>query len=292
MVEIRKVQSTNGVKPLGVPEVDPLWVGVVFVDEDGNPNLASSVRGKSLLDPQATPPAGLEGMSVWLKDNIAPVGINGNDNFSTVIVASRNPSASLSPSTLSLICSQVDTHCYAGSSLSSGASFIHRYSTSGSGSAGAPLIRDVTLGGGCPEDLSRPYFNVQGGCPIGITATIAFDTGANDPRLRASLGGYAQKSPRHPEGHSRDRHLEQGSICFTPATDSGANQVNIHWRNRCQRCVHRWQRLPGTSSRSQSHTSLTTHQAHFSTSQSRSLAAASPTRWRRTPRQVSTSRSG
>ena len=113
-VEILKVQSTNGVKPLGVPEVDPLWVGVVFVDENGNPNLASSVRGKSLLDAQPTPPTGLEGMSVWLKDNISPVGINGNDRFSAVVVASRNPSASLNPPTLTQICAQVDTHCYAG----------------------------------------------------------------------------------------------------------------------------------------------------------------------------------
>jgi Putative Flp pilus-assembly TadE/G-like len=240
-VEILQVQSTNGVKPLGVPEVDPLWMGVVIVDENGNPNLASSVRGKDLLTAQTTPPTGLEGMSVWLKDGISPVGINGNDNFSVVIVASRNPSASLSPTTLAAICAQVDTHCYAGNALDEGASFIHRYTTSGGGSAGAPIIRDVTLGGGCTDDLSRPYFNAQGGCPIGITAAIDFGpannanapNAANHPNpalqgvcaeVSASPGGTLQFVGTSPEGWSL-----WGNASFTPLAESGANQVNLSW---------------------------------------------------------------
>ena len=37
-VEVSQIKSTTGLRPLGVPEVDPEQVAVVFVNEDGNPN--------------------------------------------------------------------------------------------------------------------------------------------------------------------------------------------------------------------------------------------------------------
>jgi hypothetical protein len=239
-VEISEVVSTNGLRPLGVPEVDPTQVAVVFVNEDGAANDPGAVRGTGRLVLQNPTPSGLEGMAVWSMDNITPVALNGNDNFGVIVVASRTPAStpiSLTGS-ISQICNQnpTQTSCYAGGTLTSGISFIHAYSTTGTGSAGTPLIRDVSLGGGCPEDLSRPYFNLTGGCPIGITATIDFGTGTNDPRnpanhptapgvcasVSASPGGSLQYLGTSPQGGSM-----WGNGAFTPAEASGATQVNL-----------------------------------------------------------------
>ena len=46
-VEISQVESTDGLRPLGVPEVDPEQVAVLFVNEDHNPNDPDSIRGET-----------------------------------------------------------------------------------------------------------------------------------------------------------------------------------------------------------------------------------------------------
>jgi hypothetical protein len=230
-VEVSQIESTNGLRPLGVPEVDPVQVAVLFVNEDHNINDPDSIRGKSFLDFQSTPPASLEAMSVWSKDNIAPVGINGGENFGVIVVESRSPNPISLNGTLSQICSQnaTQTRCYGGTTLTSGISFIHAYSTSGNGSASAPLIRDVTLGGGCPDDLSSPYFNFEGGCSLGISASIDFGTGTDDPSLPVAQGGVCAEVSASPGGPLTwvDGVWTDGA--FTPPTASGPQQVNLSW---------------------------------------------------------------
>jgi hypothetical protein len=237
-VEISKIQSTNGLRPLGVPEVDMEQVAVLFVNEDGGANDPDAIRGAAFLTEQTTSPSGLESMNVWLKDNINPVRLNGNENFGVIIVASRTPAAtpiSLT-GTIGQICNQnpTQTRCYSGGTLQSGISFIHAYSTSTPGSAGAPAIRDVSLGGGCPEDFSAPYFNLTGGCPIGISAVIDFGTGTNDPRLPLASGGVCAEVSADPGGDlqylgtSPDGSL-WGNGVFTPAEASGETYVDIDW---------------------------------------------------------------
>ena len=48
-VRVSQIQSTDGLRPLGVPEVDPEQVAVLIVNEDANPTLPDSVRGKAFL---------------------------------------------------------------------------------------------------------------------------------------------------------------------------------------------------------------------------------------------------
>jgi hypothetical protein len=228
-VQISRIESTTGLRPIAVPEVDLEQVAVVFVNEDG-PNNAGAVRGAAHLTEQTTPPSGLEGMNVWLKDNITPVALNGNNNFGVIVVASRRPATSpiSLTGTISQICNQdpATTRCYSGDTLTSGLSFIHAYSMSPGGTVGAPRVRDVSLAGGCAEDLSAPYFNLTGGCPIGITATIDFGMSAssmvnpaNHPtapgicaRVTASPFGPLQWVGTSPEGWSM-----WGNALWTPA---------------------------------------------------------------------------
>ena len=233
-VEISQIQSTNGLRPLGVPEVDPEQVGVLFVNEDGDPNLVASVRGSALLTEQTTPPTGLESMAVWSKSAISPVGIDGGRNFNAIVVTSRSPiPLVLTGRTVSDICNANPTqvHCYGGDDITTdGLSFIHAYSTTGSGSATSPIIRGVTLDGGCTSDLSRPYFNFEGGCPIGITATIDFDTGGNDPAGPVASGGVCAVVTASPGGPMTWAGGVWKASFPTAATPPGGPiQVNLTW---------------------------------------------------------------
>jgi Putative Flp pilus-assembly TadE/G-like len=236
-VEISQIESTNGLKPLGVPEVDPEQIAVLIVDEDGDPNSPASIVGKSLLDPQSTPPFGLDAMSVWSKDNIAPVDVSGDVDYGVIVVSSRSTTPIALNGSLSQICSPASgqVECYGGTTPSSGISFIHAYSNAGAGTAGAPRIRGVTLDGGCTPDLSRPYFNFEGGCPLTIFATIDFGTGASDPSDPPAQGGVCanvSSSPGPPAGLTWAGGAWTGS--FTPGTASGFNRVDLSWSTDVQ----------------------------------------------------------
>ncbi len=229
-IEVRKVTGARGILPVGVPEVDPRYVGVLFVNEDAA-DANSAIVARSLLDDvdETTLPPGdpLQSMGVWRKDSISPVNLGGNESFSVIIVASRNPSFSLSGN-LSAICAQSDTKCYGGNGQADGISFIHVYSGAGAGTAATPIIRDVTLAGGCPEDYSAPYFNEVGGCPIGINATIDFGTGTTDPRLPVAQGGVCAEVDANPGGPM----TWSGGVwtgAFTPSLESGQNPIRLEW---------------------------------------------------------------
>ena len=234
-VEIRKVVTQVGVLPWAVPEADPVRVAVIVVNEDypGGPGDPAAIRGSWFLTKQTTPPPGLGALNVWSGPSTSGVGINGSDNFSVITLISRDPAASLSGS-LTSICNQnpVQTRCLAGGTLTSGVSFIHAYSESTPATLQDPQIRGVPLSGGCAADLSRPYFNVNGGCPIVIQAKVDFGLSGIDPQpfpncaeVTASPGGALTWS---------DDGTPTGvwTGTFTPAADSGRNVVNLTARFR------------------------------------------------------------
>jgi hypothetical protein len=248
-VELREFQGGEGIRPIGVPEVDPTSVAVVFVNEDavGGVTSASAIVGKGPLtfwdpddvDPLKRPPGELAGVSAW--HTTSPTGVtanfNGNENFSAVVVASRDPGFSLNAGNGSLydICHQnlTQTHCYGpGTTLQQGISFIHSYTDAGGGTLQAPIIRGVDLYGGCgvvgtPSE-SNPYFNVDDGtncAAITIHANIDFGP-LTDP---SNPGAYPDcvrvtASPGGPMTYAGGGAWE---ATFVPAPGSGRNVVNI-----------------------------------------------------------------
>lgn len=250
LVEIHKVEGTNGLRPLGVPEVDPKKVAVLFVNEDapGGVNSPAAIVGKSFVDfwnPKlpSPPPSELAGMSVWHKD-VTGVNFNGSSNYSAVVLASRDPAVSLTSGNGSLqaVCNQnpTQTHCYGpGTTLQQGISFIHSYSGATSGHADAPAIRSVELDGGCGTVVSlayasNPYFNVDDGnncATIPIRAVIDFGvtgdpTSPASPNLCAVVPGYTWSAG----GIGGALGTWNGSI--TPAVASGRNVVDIDWNTK------------------------------------------------------------
>jgi hypothetical protein len=91
--------------------------------------------------------------------------------------------------TVSGVCGQLFVACHNGDQT--GLEFIHGYTTSGIGTAAAPILRSVTLmrdllaTGACKDD-SAPYFLLNADCKIGVQAELDFGITGN-PSLGSGL---------------------------------------------------------------------------------------------------------
>jgi hypothetical protein len=241
-VELRDLQGGEGLRPIGVPEVDPAVVAVLIVNENAaggvtSPGAIVNPPAQRILDEQSTLPAGLSGMHVWSKSLTGIDLGGGSQDFRAVIVTSRDPAFAATGS-LDSICTDnpTQTFCYTyDGSLSGGISFIHSYNGGGTGTADVPIVRDVTLAGGCgvgsasPARDSNPYFNVDDGTTcsgIGISATIDFGTGGADPTQPVASGGVCAEVSASPGGNM----IYAGGVwtaAFTPAIGSGSNPIDL-----------------------------------------------------------------
>ena len=176
-VEIRKVPAVNGLLPWGVPEVDPEVVAALIVNEDVPAGAANSIVASVPLNKvtNLAPTDPLRQWSVWRGDGLN-VSLSGANPLGVVILTSRDPAVSLS-GPLSTVCQPtIQTKCYAGSTSTSGLSFIHVYSDSSSPVA----VRQVELQNlTCGSDLSAPYFVLNGGCAVQVNAVVDFGVSGN-----------------------------------------------------------------------------------------------------------------
>ena len=193
-VEIKQKESTSGALPVGVPDSNPVAGAVIFVDEESTP----SVNGPTVLARQALTPAGsatLNGVSLtqWTSAS-GPVTLTSSRTG--IIVALSGIAGWTASGTLKQTCSQVLVECYdvtlatnGDITAATGIDFIHGYSTAGTGTAAAPLVRDVTLYNQSCADNSGAYFLLHAACSIGVRAKIDFGTGANNPEDPPASGG-------------------------------------------------------------------------------------------------------
>jgi hypothetical protein len=75
------------------------------------------------------------------------------------------------------VCGELYVQCW--NNGSSGLDFIQGYSTTGTGTAAAPILRSVTLTSGTCTDNSAPYFLLNGGCRLGVQAQLDFGITTN-----------------------------------------------------------------------------------------------------------------
>ena len=182
-VEIKQKETTAGALPVGVPDNNPVAGAAIFVDESTGAVLAIQSLTKGTT-------ATLNGVTLaqWSSAG-SPVNIASSR---TGVVIALSGIAAWSPTgTLSAICNQVLVECYDGASTGpwTGIDFIHGYSTAGTGTAAAPIVRDVSLYNQSCADSSGPYFLLHAGCSVGVRAKIDFGTGANNPENLPASGG-------------------------------------------------------------------------------------------------------
>jgi hypothetical protein len=193
-VEIQQKESTSGALPVGVPDNNPVAGAVIFVDETS----PASVDGPTVLAAQSLTKVGsatLNGVSLtqW---SSAGGAVNIASSSTGIIVALSGITGWTASGTLKQICSQVLVECYdvtvatnGDITAATGIDFIHGYSTAGTGSATAPIVRDVTLFNQSCSDSSGAYFLLHAACSVGVRAKVDFGTGTTDPTLPGNQNG-------------------------------------------------------------------------------------------------------
>ena len=225
-VEILKTFGITGLLPWAVPEVEPERVAAIFI----NPN-TGLVVGRGFLNNNTPPsPPDLSVYNVWHAD-VTGVNLNGNEQFDTIIMVSRDPAASIA-GTLGQICNQnpVQTTCYGKPwSTTSGLGFIHAYSDAVNGDLNPPQLRQVEQVGGCPGDLSAPYFNEDGGCGIAIQAKIDFGFTGDPTGYPACAVVTAAGSPMTWGAGGIGGAYGTWTGGIVPGAGSGRNAFGITW---------------------------------------------------------------
>jgi Flp pilus assembly protein TadG len=230
-VELQPPVELQGVLPWAVPDVDPLAVAAIFVDEDNG-----EVLYRDYLIKQTLPPGDpLAGLGVWELDFL-----NFNvtrENIGVIFLVSKeiNPPLPSIGSGPPYTCNQAPRRwaCYSGGDREDGLGFIHGYDNEKNGTLTQPAIKDVKLNsaGSCATisgNLSVPYFVLEGddgagnNCTVGIEAVVDFGTpGCPPPSDNAEVSANGQNLT-----------CSAGKWTGTGVTldaESGRQQVNLHW---------------------------------------------------------------
>ena len=242
-VSIRQVASVNGALPLAVRDVNPVAAGALFVNEDAAnfKTTLSAVLGRQSLTAGATQL--LNGLNVvsWTGGPVSvSIPTRSPDSDVGVILALCSNAALCGPSsgtgwltggTLAGVCGQLYVSCYNGDQT--GLGFIHGYSTTGTGSATAPIVRDVSLSKGTCSDDSSPYFLLNAACNLGAQAQVDFGT-TTDPSKPPSQGGLSATvsvggCSLSYVSNTGTTSLWSRSNCITIASGAGEVPLALNW---------------------------------------------------------------
>jgi hypothetical protein len=201
-VAIKSVGTLAGSLPLAVEDVNPLAAGALVVNEDaaGFKTSTSAVLARQALT--AGTPTTLNGQNLtpWTAGPFSFSVTSPNKDMSIVFALCSNKTicgpgkgngwVTDNTKSLSQVCGQLFVTCQ--NSDQTGIEFLQGYSSGGTGSASAPILRSVTLrkdaGNGACTDDSAPYFMLNGGCKIGADAKIDFGV-TGDPSRSLNNGG-------------------------------------------------------------------------------------------------------
>ena len=236
-VNINQITTRAGSLPMAVPDPRPKAAAALFVEEDAQTILPG---GRVVLTAAGT--TTLNGQVVTQWDNAAaPATVTAGARKNGVVIAlSGNKNWSLSGS-LSTICAQPLVNCYHPESANPpqnwfGLWFLEGYSTSGTGSAANPILRDV--------HLSPPSCNFSlGSCTASVKAKIDFGVAGNPSAsptsavVKTSPGEYGcPSSGAAPKGCALAYNAtgpDAGywtSPSLTFPADSGPLAVTLNWK--------------------------------------------------------------
>jgi hypothetical protein len=189
-VEIQQKGTSADSLPVGVPDNNPVDAAAIFIDESSG----NAVLGTQTLVKSPSTPVMLNGESDY--QWVAPTGLSLNISHANtgIVIALAGKTGILTGGTLTAICNQVLVECYSVTQDASGnvtgatgLDFIHGYPTAGTGTAAAPILRDVTLTNAACTDGSGPYFLLHSACTVGVKAKVDFGTGAANPTVSPTL---------------------------------------------------------------------------------------------------------
>jgi hypothetical protein len=184
-VSILQKNGGAGSLPIAVPDSNPVAAAAIYVNE-----VNGAVIATQPLTTTQTVTANGQSLTLWTG---AAVSANIQSAHTGVVVALSGKNGWVPSGTLSQICNQVLVQCYQGGDTGPwvGLSHIQGYSTAGTGSPTAPILRDVSLYNvGCTDD-SAPYFllNNGPGCKVGVKAKLDFGANPQPAGVQVKIGG-------------------------------------------------------------------------------------------------------
>jgi hypothetical protein len=113
-------------------------------------------------------------------------------------------------------------------------SFIHSYSTSAGPTPTSPKLRQAPIILGCPEDASAPYFNLNGGCVMSMSAKVDFAGVTGNPTAPPKNGGVCADVTSNVGTITYDGGTSSSwTINLTPpdaSTSTGRYPIILGWR--------------------------------------------------------------
>jgi hypothetical protein len=201
-VEAQTIQQFQGSFPLAIPDVQPKYMAVTFVNEATGSELTGcsgalvtgttctySLCKQSTCTPPPSDPTPTNTVEWW--SAVSPT-LPAASPTSGVRVGIRVGMGAVPQSCAGLSGNQ-NWSCFDASDTSIGGLMIRDYSPSGTGSPKAPILRAVTPSNSCWAAFSSsPFVSDRSGattCSVGVSANIDFGTGNSNPSKPASQGG-------------------------------------------------------------------------------------------------------
>jgi hypothetical protein len=229
-VSILQIASVAGALPLAVRDVNPLDAGAIFIDE-GNGN---AVLGRQDLTAGANQLLNGVNVTGWTGGPVSVAIPSGTTQVGVVIALCNNTGTCggshgtgwLTSGSVAAVCSELYVQCW--NNGSSGLGFVQGYSTTGAGTATAPILRSVTLTTGNCTDNSAPYFLLNGGCKLGVQAQLDFGITTNPAvAINASVSvGACNLSYVSSSGTTS---TWSASTCLSIASGAGQAPQTLSW---------------------------------------------------------------
>lgn len=203
-VQAQTIQQFKGSFPLAIPDVQPKYVAVTFVNESNGSELqgcgGSVLTGTSctyLLSKQA-PASNLNPWTASVSPRLPAASVSQGSTAGGVQIGARVGMGAVAGSCANTAGNN-NWSCFDANSSSIGAEFIRDYSsaTASAKQPAAPVLRTVIPSNSCsgafPSQFgSSPFVsdadNVTS-CSVGVSARVDFGTGATDPTKAAAAGG-------------------------------------------------------------------------------------------------------
>ena len=209
-VSVLQADSLSGALPVGVPDANPLKVGVKFVDE---------TTGQVLGERELTNVSGSGGNAIW--DNSAnPLNLSIDRSRIGVRVALSYGN--------SLDCSNALVTCYDAGSANTGVMSIRGWQAGTVLTTDNPVARDVKVLNG---DCTSSYFTATTAtCHVGIDANIDFGTltpvATVGAKVEATVGGTNQ---RFTLTYNSTTHRWVSATTIPIAPGAGSVPINLNW---------------------------------------------------------------
>ena len=207
-VKIFKLQSSNKLLPIAVPDPEPRAARVMYVDESNGTVLASRSLTRNGTQ---------NGLAVWDSPDVA-VPIT-TQHVGVRVALSGDPATTT--------CGQPYVNCFDLTSGTRGIVHLRGWTAAGTATAQAPIARNVSLvPGTCPD---ATFVNAAVSCTIGVNATVDFGVANPATTLGATVSATVAGT-NYPLTYNAGTGVWSANGAIPVPPQAGPRDVALHWQ--------------------------------------------------------------